>query len=266
MIRLQIAATFCHARCRVQTLKLIPRTTGLRPSKRIRRMPDKVKTVWARLDKKGNLKDVRLEIFTGFKKLKIRYHAPNKRGMGRSKGNALENETAKTLSKWIYGENKILKRTPLSGGWASGKAGDVILDHEYARKKYFDPDLYVECRNYKDILQHDLLSWCCFGTPQTYGKWIKEVESKAGTRFPMIVMKGKMTKPFVMILRRWLTRLSAAKVFSASRLILLSKIAGTIYILPLKRIGRLGNAKSFFERWREDGGPTQIQRLGKLAD
>src|ERR1051325_1183184 len=161
-------------------------------------MPDRTHTVWVKLDKNGKIKLLyNSPDMPGLKKLKIHYHAPNKKGMGRSKGNSLERETAKAFSYWLYGNTKYMKRTPLSGGWASGKAGDIILDHEIQRKKKLkQPRIYVECRSYKDVLQHDILKWTVSGVPALYSKWIKEVEKKCDGRLPILVMKGKRTAPW----------------------------------------------------------------------
>lgn len=229
-------------------------------------MPDKMKTVWARLDKKGNLQDIRLEIFTGFKKLKVHYHAPNKRGMGRAKGNTHERETAKAFSLWLYGKPHYLKRTPLSGGWASGKAGDVILDHEIERMRGIEnPPLYIECRSYKDVLQHDLLKWSLNGVPRVYTKWIHEVEAKCDGRLPILVLKGKRTKAWVMVRRNWFSPDFPPLLAMAqkSRLIIKTAFMGHIYLLPLDQLHRWHeDGEVFLSEWREYGGSAYIRRFG----
>src|SRR6266478_5714289 len=139
-------------------------------------MPDKVQTIWAQFDKKGRIIDISLSQRTSCRKIKVRYHTANKRGMGRSKGNSHERETARILSRWIFGKEnpKHLKRTPLSGGWSSSKMGDVCIDPEIARQHNLkDPPMYVECRNYKDVLQYNVLSWTVWRSPKIYCKWIK---------------------------------------------------------------------------------------------
>lgn len=241
-------------------------------------MPDKVKKLWIRLDKKGNWRgDQNGE--PGFKppkwkkkvggwiKASLNWHLPNKPGMGRSKGNSHERETARILSRWIFGKSRYLKRTPLSGGWSSSKMGDVCLDPEMARvKKIKDPPMYVECRNYKDVLQYNLLRWAAWGSPDIYTKWIKEVESKSDGRLPMIVMKGKGTDAWILIRSAWLTD-SVRTCFLRARAVRLSnKRFGPVYMLPLKRVRSLGDGKAFFQDWVRDGGPAQLKRLAKGSE
>jgi hypothetical protein len=235
------------------------------------RMPDKVQTIWADLDKKGKIRRISTTVFTGLKKLKVHYHSANKRGMGRSKGNSHERETARILSKWFFGKAhpKAMKRTPLSGGWSGGKMGDVCLDPEYARRNGFkDPRIYVECRNYKDVLQYNLMSWAVWETPKIYSDWIKEVEQKCDGRLPMLVMKGKGTDAWVMVLYRWIIGGSSGvfsycfeQIIKAKPISFESKKFGFVYLLPLKRIKRLGDGREFLREWVRDGGPAQLRGL-----
>lgn len=200
----------------------------------------------------------------GFHKCKVSWHLPNKRGMGRNKGNSHERETATILSLWIYGEPGIIKRTPLSGGWASGKAGDVILDHELERKGYKFPPIYVECRFYKDLLQHNLLTWIADGTPATLTKWIEEVEQKCDGRLPMLVLRGNGTKPWLLVMKRWLTTGTMLELLRKDGgLWFRSEQHGKGILLPLERIGQLGDGEIFMKRWREDGGPSIVRRFAK---
>lgn len=229
-------------------------------------MPDKAQTVWALIGKGNKL----TEIFPEepkknrfpLKKIKIHFHIANKRGMGRSKGNALERDAAEAFSLWIFGKPKYMKRTPLSGGWASGKAGDIILDHEIARKKGIrEPAIYVECRNYKDILQHDVLTWPYYGVPETFTKWIKEVEKKCDGRLPFLVLKGKGTREWVMISWLWLTRQTLTVIANLSREVRVRRDGSVYYIFPLERLAsRLGEGKQFLRQWREDDGPAELRR------
>lgn len=44
------------------------------------------------------------------------------------KWKAFENNVAKSLSQWLFGEEKVLRRTPCSGGWKGrGTGGDIAL-------------------------------------------------------------------------------------------------------------------------------------------
>jgi len=227
-------------------------------------MPDKVQTVYASIGSNGKLKEIYTTPVSGCKPIRIHYHTPNKKGMGRNKGNALERETAKAFSKWIYGVQNVLKRTPLSGGWASGKAGDIILDHEKARnrEKYPEMPMYVECRSYKDILGHGFINWLFTGKPKTITGWIKEVESKADGRLPFLVIKGNNTKPYILLLRRWLTKRTRPKGgYHPLKLYCWNSAKG--YLVPLSWLDRLGDGRELFRDWVKDGGPANIRKLGK---
>lgn len=201
---------------------------------------------------------------------KILYHLPNKRGMGRAKGNTHERETAKLLGEWIYEKPNILKRTPLSGGWSSQKMGDVMLDPEMERKGFFNPPIYVECRSYKDVLQHDVLTWAASGSPALLTKWVNEVESKCDGRLPMLVIKGNGTKAWILLRAAWLTKRTLPKVRSVApvRLRLFPEVVGPepfVFLMPLTAVWGLGDGESFFKEWRGDGGPAQVRRLGRAS-
>jgi hypothetical protein len=229
-------------------------------------MPDKVATIWAMLDEKGRIRSCDLTKKSSMKKIRIQYHAPNKRGMGRNKGNAHERETAEVLSNWIFGQPKYLKRTPLSGGWSSTKMGDVCLDPEVARTKgYKDPKIYVECRNYKDVLQYNLLSWSWKGVPKIYTDWIREVEAKCDGRLPMLVVKGKGTDAWIILCLSWFAPTGDAtlKLVEGSKLCLRVKGIGVVHMLPLERVARLGDGREFLKQWVRDGGPAILRRLAE---
>ena len=56
------------------------------------------------------------------------------------KWKAFENTIAKELSMWLFGQEKILRRAPCSGGWLSrGADGDIIVAHDsdVYEKDYF---------------------------------------------------------------------------------------------------------------------------------
>lgn len=233
-------------------------------------MPDKKASCDVILNKRGKLIDIKWKSsnvkwkkgkigkITG----KVSYHIPNKKGMGRNKGNNLERETALILSLWIYGEPGILKRTPLSGGWASGKAGDVILDHELERKGYWQPPIYVECRSYKDLLQHNFLTWIDCGVPKTLTPWIEEVEQKCDGRLPMLVLKGNGTDPYLLMKQDWCTMDGMRYEFTRQKgSVDFSGPDGWRYILlPLMRIGQLGDGEILLKNWRGDGGPARLKK------
>jgi hypothetical protein len=214
--------------------------------------------VYVRFGKKGNRpEDICLHKSPNYKRFTL--HVPNKKGMGRAKGAGLENQTAKIFSRWIYGNPKYLKRTPLSGGWAGVKAGDIILVHEYAERGMYNPPIYVECRFYKDLMQGDFLNWVEEGTPKVYTDFIEEVESKAKKKLPFLVIKGNNTKAWVMVLRRWFCpgdALTAMMAFANIRFWRSS--FGYGYLIPLERLPELGDGKKFLKKWREDGGSNHV--------
>lgn len=237
-------------------------------------MPDRKQVVWILASKKGGkISKISLDkptsLFidhTEYRKAHVNYHLPNKRGMGRAKGNALERIVAKKFGKWIYDDPSAMKRTPLSGGWASGKAGDIILDHEKARNKHKYPDfhIYVECRSYKEVLGYKFFNWIFKKKPKKITEWLLEVESKTGKRFPCLVVKDNKSVPYVIMLLRWLPAgwvpgrvLNFAKPIQFK----VRKLAATGVIFPLSRLGRLGDGKEFLKRWREDGGSSYIRRI-----
>lgn len=226
-------------------------------------MPDRSKGCWIRLNGTRPA-DV---AFTGSKqdgtrrgwiRAKLKWHIPNKKGMGRAKGNSLERETAKILSRWIYKTPDILKRTPLSGGWSSEKMGDVIADPEKERLGYKNVPVYVECRSYKDILQHDVLTWAHCGKPATFTKWIKEVEKKCQGRLPMLVMKGNHTKPWVLLMDSWLGERIGGLVMTYAPIVF-DRGSRVGYLIPLSDLEKLGDGQRFFEMWRENGDRSTVK-------
>jgi hypothetical protein len=84
----------------------------------------------------------------------------------------LENEVAKSLSSWLFGDPKILRRSPCSGGWKGrGSDGDIIVADD---KREFEADYpfctEVKCRvgtgetgwHFEQLLssdKHPILSW-----------------------------------------------------------------------------------------------------------
>jgi hypothetical protein len=141
--------------------------------------------------------------------------------------------------------------------------GDVCLDPEIARQHGIkDPPMYVECRNYKDVLQYNLLSWSVWGTPKIYSEWVKEVEAKCDGRLPLLVMKGKGTDAWILILERWIPEgFFYKRQLNRVAAIFNTKEYGKVHMLPLKRVRSLGDGESFFENWVKDGGPAKLRRL-----
>jgi hypothetical protein len=104
------------------------------------------------------------------------------------KWKVLENEIAKALSTWMFGDPKILRRTPCSGGWKGRGTGvDITLvdDREDLRK--YDMFAYeVKCRvckgrseggwHFEQLLtskKHPILAWwrgLCDSDPVKKGK------------------------------------------------------------------------------------------------
>ena len=108
---------------------------------------------------------------------------------------------AKAFSNWLYGREDVLKRTPLSGGWGSGKLGDITMDPALAMELGIKapPKIYVECKNREGILDESFWRYLATGTPSTIGDWIVDTCEKANKlkQMPFLIMKGRGTEPFV---------------------------------------------------------------------
>lgn len=90
-----------------------------------------------------------------------------------SKWKGLENEVAKHISQWLFGDPKVLRRSPCSGGWkARGSDGDVILaSDKEEHKRDFMFCIEVKCRasrggkdtwHFEQLLtspKHPILDW-----------------------------------------------------------------------------------------------------------
>lgn len=84
----------------------------------------------------------------------------------------LENLVAKSLSSWLYGDDKVLRRSPCSGGWKGrGSDGDVIVSDDH-RDKEADNPFCIECKcrvgggvegwHFEQLLtskKHPILEW-----------------------------------------------------------------------------------------------------------
>ncbi len=106
---------------------------------------------------------------------------------------------AKTFSRWLYGREDVMRRTPLSGGWGSGKLGDITMDPAIAQDlKLVPPKVYVECKNYADLLQHSFFRWQCSGEAGQIGGWITDTAMKAKGMPWFLVMRGNNTDAWVL--------------------------------------------------------------------
>jgi hypothetical protein len=106
---------------------------------------------------------------------------------------------AKTFSNWLYGRPDVLRRTPLSGGWSGSKMGDVSVDPQLAKDlKLPWPSLYVECKNYADLLQHSFFRWQCSGEAGLIGGWITDTAMKAKGAPWFLVLKGNSTDAWLL--------------------------------------------------------------------
>ena len=124
---------------------------------------------------------------------------PLKKGTSRAKGNNLELDVAKVFSTWLYGQPDILKRTPLSGGWGSGKLGDITMDPAQAAELGLKPPkMYVECKNREGLLDESFWRWFETGKPSTIMDVIKDTIAKAKDNRWFLILKGRGTSPYVM--------------------------------------------------------------------
>lgn len=130
---------------------------------------------------------------------------PLKKGTSRAKGNGLEIIVAKAFSTWLYGRDDVLKRTPLSGGWGSGKLGDITMDPALAMELGIKtpPKIYVECKNREGVLDESFWRYLATGTPSTIGDWIGDTYAKAAKlkQMPFLILKGRGTEPFVFVIQ-----------------------------------------------------------------
>lgn len=128
---------------------------------------------------------------------------PLKKGTSRAKGNNLELDVAKVFSTWLYGQPDILKRTPLSGGWGSGKLGDITMDPAQAvEHRLVPPNIYVECKNREGVMDESFWRYLSTGSPSTIGDWVLDTQAKAEKlrALAFLVLKGRATEPFVFVI------------------------------------------------------------------
>jgi hypothetical protein len=124
--------------------------------------------------------------------------SPLKKSTSRNKGNSLELEVGKVFSMWLYGEPKVLTRTPLSGGWNGSKMGDISADPvRLMALKMPLPKLYVECKNREGLLSEEFFNWVATGSPKRLSDWIGDTINKAGMWTWFLVLKGRGTEPWI---------------------------------------------------------------------
>lgn len=124
---------------------------------------------------------------------------PLSKGRSRQKGNSLELIIAKDFSNWLYGRPDILRRTPLSGGWGSGKLGDITMDPAQAAELNLKPPkMYVECKNREGLLDESFWRWFETGKPSTITDVIKDTIAKAKANRWFLILKGRGTSPYVL--------------------------------------------------------------------
>ncbi len=101
---------------------------------------------------------------------------------------------------WLYGDPKVLTRTPLSGGWNGSKMGDISADPvRLMELKLQLPKLYVECKNREGLLSEEFFNWVATGSPKRLTEWIDDTKKKAGTMPWFIILKGRGTEPWVLV-------------------------------------------------------------------
>ncbi len=64
--------------------------------------------------------------------------------------------------------------------------------------KLTPPKLYVECKNYADLLGHSFFRWQCSGDAGQIGGWITDTAMKAKGMPWFLVMKGNNTDPWLL--------------------------------------------------------------------
>lgn len=107
---------------------------------------------------------------------------------------------ARAFSTWLYGRDDVLKRTPLSGGWGSGKLGDITMDPYIAGElKLTLPKIYVECKNREGLMDESFWRWFETGKPATISEFIWDTQHKAKDFRWFLILKGRGTTPYVMM-------------------------------------------------------------------
>lgn len=132
---------------------------------------------------------------------KVLVYVPVKKARSRAKGSELELRVAKVLNRMLYGDQKVLRRTPLSGGW-SKDMGDVCADPEMLRRGNLRrPNLYVECKNRRCITAANFLQWITGDryAPAFYADWYNKAHNEAGGRPLFLVFKGDDLPPTVVL-------------------------------------------------------------------
>jgi hypothetical protein len=111
----------------------------------------------------------------------------------RTKGARFEKETCEILSKWWYGQDGILRRTPGSGAWEKGM-GDVTLPPSATDHGLESFPFYVECRNREGWKLEEL-----FDTEGEVHKWWIETFTRASVfgKVPLLIFTRNHVPAFV---------------------------------------------------------------------
>lgn len=158
---------------------------------------------------------------------------PNKKQRAHAKGSELELKVAKAFNDWLYGGEKVLRRTPLSGGWGPG-LGDLSMD-PHTKGKRNVPDMYVECKRQDIITGEGLLSFLLNGKSETYGGWLNKAIKDAGNdRLVFLIVQGKLMDPIV-LLHATLDTFGSRPEEETS----VERLQGC-YVFPLRRLEDLG--------------------------
>lgn len=114
-----------------------------------------------------------------------------KAGMGRNKGSSFELDTASKFSMWWYNCKKVIRRTPMSGGWSRTMAsGDLIceLDSSFL--------FSIECKHSKSWSFNDLFT----ADMGTLGKYWDQCRGESpDNKIPILVFRGNYGKTYVML-------------------------------------------------------------------
>ncbi len=114
-----------------------------------------------------------------------------KPGMGRDKGSTFELDVADKLSIWWYRAKKVLRRTPMSGGWSkTAAAGDLIS--EFPNSWPFG----IECKHNKSWSWNDLFNPSLGEIGSFWNQCVTECESG---KIPVLVFRGNYGKTYVMV-------------------------------------------------------------------
>ena len=123
--------------------------------------------------------------------------------MKRAKGSRFELIVAKLFSKW---SGDTVRRTPLSGGWASaafGVKGDLVF-------LKLNDKLHVECKNHEGWYVEDLITAVRTRGTTSLMAWWDQATSECGNKMPMLVFTRNNQVPFLMIRESDIEKFTAA--------------------------------------------------------